>query len=577
MKSQSTIWLIDARRSDRARIARGVGRLFEGELRVIDAPSCEEALARGAGEHPDCILIGERAREYSPSALRILARPNGGGWVPVILIADEEKDETATAALEAGAYDVLCRRRVGGPELFRALRNALETSRMRRALESTGVEPELDSVTRLPARRQFTERLAASLSRTGQGPATTAVLLIGVDGFKAITSTFGYDVGDQLLRMLAGRLRHCVRNADTIARWGGDEFVVLLESMSRPDDAIFVAKRIIYAFSRPFVREGQDFYLSASIGIALHTGEDLEGGKLLQHADAAMYRVKRLGGNNYQIYSDQMNLNLSDRLSLANRLRTALKREEFVLYYQPQIDVRAGRVVGLEALLRWNDAIEGLRQPAEFIPILEETGLILPVGEWVLRKACTQARAWEYAGLSGMRVSVNLSPKQFQEKELPRRIEGILRETGLPAGSLEIELTESVLMDDRSDSGTVLARLKEIGSFIALDDFGTGYSSLGFLKTFPVDTLKIDRSFIRDIGEDQDDRAICSAIVNLGQSLKLEVMAEGVETEAQMSVLRDQGCHLVQGFLYAPPMAADDVWQWLTGDACRLSSALPAR
>jgi EAL domain-containing protein (putative c-di-GMP-specific phosphodiesterase class I) len=271
-----------------------------------------------------------------------------------------------------------------------------------------------------------------------------------------------------------------------------------------------------------------------------------------------------------------MNLNLSDRLSLANRLRGALKREEFVLYYQPQIDVREGRVVGLEALLRWNDSIEGLRSPAEFIPVLEETGLILPVGEWVLRKACTQARAWQYAGLSGIRVSVNLSPRQFREKELPRRIEGILRETGLQPDLLEIELTETVLMDDRSESGTVLERLKEIGSFIALDDFGTGYSSLGFLKTFPVDTLKIDRSFIRDIGEDEDDRAICSAIVNLGQSLKLEVMAEGVETEAQMSVLRDQGCHLVQGFLYARPMAADDVWNWLTGQAWRLPPAVSA-
>jgi diguanylate cyclase (GGDEF)-like protein len=568
MKTQ-TLWLLDARKRDRARVARDLVRWFPENLRVVEAPSCAEALAQDAGGHPDCVLLAERAPEYSPSGLKLLARPNGGAWVPVILIAKEEEAETTAAALDAGAYDVLSRRRAGGPALFRAVRNALETAHMRRALESAGREPEVDSVTGLPARHQFLERLARTLARNGQRD-TTAVLLLGVDGFKAINSTFGYHIGDELLRMLAGRLQHCVRNADTIARWGGDEFVVLLESMSRPDDAVFVAKRIIYAFSRPFVRGGQDFYLSASIGIALHSEEEgTEVGTLLQHADAAMYRVKRLGGNNYQIYSSQMNLNLSDRLSLANRLRNALKREEFVLYYQPQIDVREGRVVGVEALLRWNDSIEGLRSPSEFIPVLEETGLILPVGEWVLRKACTQARAWQYAGLAGMRVSVNLSPKQFQEKELPRRIEGILRETGLQPELLEIELTESVLMDDRSDSGSVLARLKEIGSFIALDDFGTGYSSLGFLKAFPVDTLKIDRSFIRDIGVDEDDRAICSAIVNLGQSLKLEVMAEGVETEVQMSVLRDQGCHLVQGFLYAQPMAADDVWHWLTGDAWR--------
>jgi EAL domain-containing protein (putative c-di-GMP-specific phosphodiesterase class I) len=291
----------------------------------------------------------------------------------------------------------------------------------------------------------------------------------------------------------------------------------------------------------------------------------------MQQADAAMYRVKRLGGNNYYLYSAQMNLHLSDRLAMANRLRGASKREEFVLHYQPQVDVREGKVVGLEALLRWNDAARGHRPPAEFIPVLEESGLIVSVGEWVLRKACTQARAWQFAGLSQLRVSVNLSPRQFREKELPRKVESILEETGLHPGSLELELTESVLMDDQKYSVGLLDELKGLGTLIALDDFGTGYSSLGFLKEFPVDTLKIDRSFIRDIEEDEENRAICSAIVNLGRALKLQVMAEGVETEAQMGILREQGCHLVQGFLFARPMPPDDVWTWLTeGSAAAL-------
>jgi EAL domain-containing protein (putative c-di-GMP-specific phosphodiesterase class I) len=276
--------------------------------------------------------------------------------------------------------------------------------------------------------------------------------------------------------------------------------------------------------------------------------------------------VKILGGNNYYVYSAQMNVHLSERLAMANRLRGAAKREELVLHYQPQFDVREGRVVGLEALLRWNDSGRGQRPPAEFIPVLEETGLIVPVGEWVLRKACTQARAWQFAGLSHLRVSVNLSPMQFREKELPRKVESILRETGLDPGSLELELTESVLMDDQSYSVAVLDQLKDLGALIALDDFGTGYSSLGVLKQFPVDTLKIDRSFIRDLGEDEEDRAICSAIVTLGQALKLQVMAEGVETETQMGILRQQGCHLIQGFLFARPMPPDDIWTWLTAD-----------
>jgi len=481
----------------------------------------------------------------------------------VVVIAEKDSDDEVAKALEAGAYDVLLRSRLAGPEPYRAVRNALEVSRMRRALESYGLDPEEDVVTRLPSRRMFLEKLAGALSLKGEGR-NVGVLLIGIDGFKGINSGFGYDVGDELLRIVASRLRHCVRNADTLARWGGDEFAVLLESMSRPEDAPFVAQRILYALSRPFVREGQDFYLTASVGIALHPPDGTDVASLIQHADAAMYRVKLLGGNNYYAYSAQMNVHLSDRVAMANRLRGASKRDEFVLHYQPQLDVRDGRVVGLEALLRWNDSARGQRSPAEFIPVLEETGLIIPVGEWVLRKACTQARAWQFAGLSHLRVSVNLSPKQFREKELPRKVESILKETGLDPGSLELELTESVLMDDQKYSVAVLDHLKELGALIALDDFGTGYSSLGFLKAFPVDTLKIDRSFIRDIGEDEEDRAICSAIVNLGQALKLQVMAEGVETETQMGILRQQGCHLIQGFLFARPMPPDDVWTWLT-------------
>jgi diguanylate cyclase (GGDEF)-like protein len=570
MSSSAKVLVVGPQPRDREELARRVEGIGPWGARVFEAASLSEALALTKDQRPDCILIGRSTPGFDFGRIGSLANPDAGPPLPVVVISETGSDEEAADALEAGAYDVLTRTKLDGPELYRALRNALEASRMRRALETTGLDPEEDLVTGLPSRRTFLEKLSEALSVNGEGR-SVGVLLIGIDGFKAINTGFGYDVGNELLRIVAGRLRHCVRNADTIARWGGDEFAAVLDLMSQPEDAPLVAQRILYALSRPFVREGQDFYLTASIGIALHPADGTDVSSLMQQADAAMYRVKRLGGNNYYLYSAQMNLHLSDRLAMANRLRGASKREEFVLHYQPQVDVREGKVVGLEALLRWNDAARGHRPPAEFIPVLEESGLIVSVGEWVLRKACTQARAWQFAGLSQLRVSVNLSPRQFREKELPRKVESILKETGLHPGSLELELTESVLMDDQKYSVGLLDELKGLGTLIALDDFGTGYSSLGFLKEFPVDTLKIDRSFIRDIEEDEENRAICSAIVNLGRALKLQVMAEGVETEAQMGILREQGCHLVQGFLFARPMPPDDVWTWLTeGSAAAL-------
>lgn len=573
MTSRSTVLVVDSQRRARKRLVGQLRRLFGDEIEIVETSSLTGRGRRRV--RPDCVLIEDGALRSDPEQVASLATSADGPPVPVVLLAETDEDEAVEAALKAGVYDVVGRESFGGMLPFVAVRNALEASRMRRTLRNLrGLEE--DPVTSLPGRASFCERLARALSDDRDDGTTTGVMLIGIDGFKGINSSFGYDVGDELLRMVTGRLRHCVRNADAIARWGGDEFAALLESMSRPEDAVFVAKRILYALTRPFVYEKQDFYVTASIGIALHPQDGTEVASLIQHADAAMYRVKRLGGNNYQVYSTQMNVNLSDRLALAHRLRGAVKKEQFVLHYQPQLDVRDGRVVGLEALLRWNDSVRGFCSPADFIPVLEETGLILPVGEWVLRKACTQARAWQYAGLEDLRISVNLSPKQFREKDLSRRVETILKETGLSGDKLELELTESVLMDDQQHSNKILGELKRLGSFIALDDFGMGYSSLGLLKSFPVDTLKIDRSFVRDIGEDEEDRAICSAIVSLGRALSLQVMAEGVETEVQMGILREQGCHLIQGFLFARPMPPDDVWNWLTANASTGTTAEPA-
>jgi diguanylate cyclase (GGDEF)-like protein len=387
-------------------------------------------------------------------------------------------------------------------------------------------------------------------------------MFIGLDNFKAINNSLGHAAGDEVLAEVANRLQVCVRNVDTVARWSGDEFTALLEGMSKPDDAVVVARRMMVALSRPILIGREELYATVSVGIATYPGDGESSEALLKNADAAMSRAKRSGGDHYQLYSSEMNVRVAERLSLRNRLRSALDRNEFVLHYQPQVDFRTGRVITLEALLRWREPEGGLRPPAEFIPLLEETGLIVPVGEWVLREACTQSRRWEEAGLRNVRVAVNLSARQFRQKELSQTVAGIIEEVGLDPDRLELELTESMLMDEENSRRT-LGELKAMGLRVSLDDFGTGYSSLGFLRQFPVDSLKIDRAFIRDICEEEQDRAICAAIVALARALNLEVVAEGVETPSQLRLLQNQGCHLVQGFVYARPLPALEIWRWL--------------
>jgi diguanylate cyclase (GGDEF)-like protein len=396
-------------------------------------------------------------------------------------------------------------------------------------------------------------------------------MFLDLDNFKLVNDTLGHDIGDELLRHVAERLTQCVRAGDTVCRLGGDEFVVLLTDVAGRDDVAHLAAKIIGRLDEPYQLGGQEYFCSASAGVSL-TQEHISPSVLLKNADTALYRAKDSGRSNYQFYNDEMNRHALKLLEVKTALRYAIERNELVLHYQPQVDLKTGRIVGAEALLRWNHPQKGMIPPLEFIPVAEESGLIFPISEWVLAEACRQNKRWQVAGLPRIRVGVNLSGRQFQQGTLVRDVERLLSETGLEPCDLELELTESILVKDTEAAVGVCRELQVIGVRFSIDDFGTGYSSLSYLKRFPLTTLKMDRSFIKPLPGDASDVAICRAIVAMAHTLNLSVIAEGVETEAQRNVLHRQGVDAAQGFLFSPAVSADRF-----ADLLRHGSIQPAR
>jgi len=426
-----------------------------------------------------------------------------------------------------------------------------------------------DGLTRLPNRVLFMERLNQALSTAGRQGRTLAMLFLDLDRFKRINDTLGHSVGDRLLQAVSDRLKKCLRSTDTIARGdplassdtvarlGGDEFIVTITDIARGEDAAKIARRVLDSMNEPFKLEDHEVFITGSIGISLfpHDGKDAD--TLLKNADSAMYHAKDAGRGTYQFYNASMNAAALQRLEMENNLRRALERQEFLLHFQPQIDVATGRIIGAEALVRWRHPEHGMVSPAEFIPLAEETGLIMPIGEWVLRAACAQGRAWREQGLGEMIVAVNLSGRLFRQQSLVHRVDEIVKATGFDPRCLELEITESVLVQNVEDTISALRRLKEMGLRVSVDDFGTGYSSLTYLKRFPIDTLKIDQSFTRGIATDPGDAAITAAIIAMAEGLKMAVIAEGVETPEQRDCLRQRGCRLMQGYLFSRPVPAE--------------------
>ena len=427
-----------------------------------------------------------------------------------------------------------------------------------------------DSLTKLPNRVLYKERLAQALVRAARNDRFVAVCFIDLDHFSRINDTLGHDLGDELLQEVSRRLTASSRLGDSVARiasehglaevsrLGGDEFTVVLSDISDPQESVRIARRLLESLRRPIRLGTQEVFVTASVGIAIYPFDGADTEELLKSADVAMYHAKEQGRNTYQMYSASMNAEAMARLQLEQQLRKAVEAREFTVWYQPIVDLDTRRPVGAEALVRWEHPDRGLVSPAEFISLCEECGLIVPLGEWILREVCAQARAWEAAGLGAVRMSVNLSARQLRHDGIVETVRTILQETGLRPRSLVLELTESMLMEPRGVTGRTILELAELGASLAIDDFGTGYSSLSYLKNFPVTTLKIDRSFIAGITTDPDDSAITTAIIALARAMELDVVAEGVETEEQADFLKDRGCHRIQGYLVGRPMSRED-------------------
>jgi diguanylate cyclase (GGDEF)-like protein len=530
--------------------------------RIEQAGTGTQALAICERHMPDLVLMDAMMPEMDGftvcSRIRELAE---GLNTPILIITALDDEHSIELAFSAGATDYISK-----PVHFAVLRQ-----RVARMLDVSRVEKHVnrlayqDNLTGLPNRALFMERLDTTLNQARLEPQVHAVLFLDLDRFKLTNDSMGHEVGDLLLKAAAERIQGCVRAGDLVARFGGDEFTLLLENIGAPEIAATTAEKICASISKPFGFMGREFYLSSSIGISVYPDDGNDSGMLIKHADTAMFRAKERG-NTYRFYEDSMEKAVSSKLRLENDLRHALEHNEFFLHYQPQVDLRTGKITGLEALVRWNHPEFGLIPPGKFIPVAEETGLIDQIGEWVLRQACVENKAWQATGLMRIPVAINLSARQLEAESLAHTVLKILRETGLSPEFLELELTESAVMKEPEKTRRTLRQLKEAGILISIDDFGTGYSNLNQLKHFSFDKLKIDQSFIRDIMSDSDDAAIVLTIIAIARSLKLKVIAEGVETEEQLHYLQDNGCDEMQGYLFSKPVPSHEAALFLRED-----------
>jgi diguanylate cyclase (GGDEF)-like protein len=487
--------------------------------------------------------------------------------VPIIVLTGNDDQTVALSAVKTGAQDYLVKGKLDRELLLRSMQYSIERKRYQEQLE---YQANYDALTGLPNRNLLHDRLRQSVFAQ-RFVRSIGVVFLDIDHFKFVNDSLGHNTGDKLLQKVAERLLDAVRDGDTVARLGGDEFILILNDQTGQEVIYRAMQRIIGKIAEPIEIDGQELLVTASAGISMYPQDGPDVETLLKNADAAMYRAKDKGRNNFQFYTAEMNRQVNERLKMEGSLRRALERNEFELYYQPRIHVGNGALVGCEALLRWQHPELGLTLPERFIGLAEETGLIVPIGEWVIRSACAQARAWQRKGMAPITVSVNLSMRQFRQEGLASAVDDALRQSGLDPRRLEMELTESLVMQDTEGAIQVLERLREIGVELSVDDFGTGHSSLSYLTRLPISALKIDQSFVQAIkgmGE-SDEGIVAQAIISLAHNLKLKVVGEGVETAAQFDFLKKHSCDEVQGYHFGRPMPVSDFERFTAGVSTR--------
>jgi diguanylate cyclase (GGDEF)-like protein len=446
-----------------------------------------------------------------------------------------------------------------GDKINKIVGSAIDVTEQRRAEEKAQYLAYYDSVTELPNRTLCMERLKHAISHAHRSNKLLSVLFLDLDRFNVVNDTLGHAAGDILLKQVAEKLQECIYEDELVARVGGDEFLLILPEISSEKEVTKIAGNVLNIFNEPFIIEDKEIFISTSMGISCYPydGNDVE--VLFKNADTALYRAKERGRNNYQFYASKMNDKALERLSLEQDLRKAIERNELFLLYQPRVSIKSGKIVGVEALIRWKHSVLGTVSPAEFIPLAEESGLIVPIGEWVIRTACLQNKLWHEKGYNNLRLAVNISPKQFKHGNLIENVRTIIDELDISPNFLELEITEGCMVENTEVNLNVIQSLKSIGLDISVDDFGTGFSSLNYLKQFKVDFLKIDQSFVSGIPDDLNDSAITSAIINMGHSLNLSVVAEGVETREQAEFLRDNDCDEIQGYYFSRPVSAEEI------------------
>jgi diguanylate cyclase (GGDEF)-like protein len=538
--------------------------LNEGSLHKMEMThvvSMREAEKHLAKLSTDVILLDLRLPDANGLGAVRWAR-TAAPRIPLVVLTGLDDEFMATEALQEGAQDYLIKGQIDSRGLLRALRHAIERKAIGEALIAEQVRAshasQHDSLTGLPNRIVMNDRINHAIAQAPRHGKQVSVLFLDLDGFKHINDSLGHAIGDKLLQSVATRLVESVRASDTVSRQGGDEFVVLLSEAEAWGDAALAARRMLATVAEVHIVEGKDLHITTSIGISVYPDDGLDAETLIKNADTAMYQAKENGRQSYQFFKPEMNVRAVARQSIEQGLRRAMERREFVLHYQPKVDLRTGTILGAEALIRWASPERGLVSPAQFIPVAEDSGLIVPIGRWVLRQACEQVRAWLGAGLAVKSISVNVSAVELRDENFLDRLFAILDDTGLDPRCLELELTESVLMKQAESAASILQILRARGVHVAIDDFGTGYSSLSYLRKFPIDALKIDQSFVSHIGSGGEDTSIVTAVISMARSLNLRVIAEGVETREQRDFLVARDCDEAQGFWFSRPIPAQE-------------------